>query len=85
LESEAVQEEEQVAGLTHPLGIDVRLGQGAAAEQRGDFVGVDLVGTLGTCWIFSGKKNARDMLDFLRKPSLSRVEQDTLPGGALAG
>src|SRR5262249_52855644 len=33
---------EQVAGLTHALGVDVGLRQHAAAEQDGDLVGVDL-------------------------------------------
>src|SRR5262249_40172822 len=35
---------EQVAGLAHALGVDVGLGQHAAAQQDGDLLGVDLVG-----------------------------------------
>jgi hypothetical protein len=34
---------QQVAGLAHAGGVDVGLGQRAAAEQSGDLAGVDLV------------------------------------------
>jgi hypothetical protein len=33
---------EQVAGLTHALGVDVGEGEVAAAQQAGDLAGVDL-------------------------------------------
>jgi hypothetical protein len=74
---------EQIARLAHALGIDVGLRQGAAAKERGDLVGVDLV-VLGLAAVdrLHEEGVSEDEVDTFRRAKVG----DPVPGEhALAG